>query len=270
MIEVPISTFPGGEVNVRIPESFIDRTESAAKGITIEAHLANSDGIMALMLLDDAICVAFEGIEVYNLDLAYVPYARQDRVCNPGEALSIRVMANMINTLGFNMVRISDPHSDVTPALIDNCVIEELVDCLSPTTFDKQLDPNMYTLVSPDFGATKKVEKLAQEIGYDFKIIQGVKHRDLATGDLTGFGYYGDVNGKNLLIVDDICDGGGTFIGLAKELIAGGANTVSLYVTHGIFSKGTELLLDNGINHIYTTGSILRGEEFSYRRLTVI
>jgi ribose-phosphate pyrophosphokinase len=82
------------------------------------------------------------------------------------------------------------------------------------------------------------------------------KKRDVASGKLTGFSLMaGDVRGRDLLIVDDLCDAGGTFIGSAQVLREAGAHSVSLYVTHGIFSKGVEHLFANGIDAIYTTTS---------------
>lgn len=82
------------------------------------------------------------------------------------------------------------------------------------------------------------------------------KHRDVQSGQLTGFALLaGDVRGRDVLIVDDLCDAGGTFIGAAQVLRQHGARSVSLYVTHGIFSKGVEHLLAQGIDNIYTTTS---------------
>ena len=63
-----------------------------------------------------------------------------------------------------------------------------------------------------------------------------------------------------MLIVDDLCDAGGTFIGSAQVLRDAGARSVSLYVTHGVFSKGVENLLNNGIDAIYTTTSFASSE----------
>ena len=69
------------------------------------------------------------------------------------------------------------------------------------------------------------------------------------------------VKGKKCLIVDDICDGGGTFVGSAKLLIEAGADRVDLYVTHGIFSKGIPI---HCIDHVWTTNSYYEGESSDY------
>ncbi len=243
--------FSGGELNVNIPRNYVFHNK-----IELIANIADSDGIMALAMVRDAIS-QLSSIEVH-LYLGYVPYARQDRVCNPGEALSIKVLCNMINTMNFDLVTILDPHSDVTPALLDR------VRVITPEQIlEKTFAVGVNTvLVAPDAGATKKVEKVAQFFG-GMEVIQGFKKRDLKTGALSGFGYIGDVDGKHLLIVDDICDGGGTFLGLANKLSDGGAKSVSLYVSHGIFSKGIDILLDGGISYVYTTDSFEHGCENS-------
>jgi ribose-phosphate pyrophosphokinase len=111
------------------------------------------------------------------------------------------------------------------------------------------------------------VDKVAQHFG-GLEVIQGMKKRDLKTGELTGFDFYGEVRGKDLLIVDDICDGGGTFIGLAGKLRYEGAKSISLYVSHGIFSRGIEILFDCGIEMVYTTDSC--NHEQKHERLQVI
>lgn len=246
-------TFSGGEINVKAPDI------SDEGCIVVEANIMDAEGIMTLALLKDALARQAPFANIY-LCMGYVPYARQDRVCNDGEALSIKVLCNMINAMEFDGVAILDPHSDVTPALLNKCSIRTPEEVLSRSVLDEDLFHGRLTLVAPDAGSTKKVEKVSAHFG-GIEVIQGMKKRDVKTGNLSGFEYYGDVEGKDLLIVDDICDGGGTFIGLAKKLREGGAKTVSLYVSHGIFSKGIDMLLDNGIDYVYTTDSCNNEQE---------
>jgi len=167
--------------------------------------------------------------------------------------------------MGFTNVYVFDPHSDVTPALINNCKIinnhafvEEVVYELS------KLGVNDYSLVSPDNGANKKIKQLyshlyhGANIKYSNSTVEGIifcdKTRDLATTKITGFEVLsGEVKDKNCIIVDDICDGGGTTIGLAKELKLKGAKSIYLVVSHGIFSKGVEVL--DIFDGVYATDS---------------
>jgi ribose-phosphate pyrophosphokinase len=99
-------------------------------------------------------------------------------------------------------------------------------------------------LVSPDAGALKKIYRYAKECsGVD--VVRADKSRDTNTGKITGTVVYSEHLGKtNLLVVDDICDGGGTFVPLAQELRKITDGTVSLFVTHGLFTKGVDIVAD--------------------------
>ena len=212
------------------------------------------------MLLKDALDRQYFDAPI-RLTLKYVPYARQDRPCGEREALSIKVFADLLNNLHFDTVVIYDPHSDVTPALINHCVVYDQWQIVTSSLFWRAIREGKLLVVAPDVGASKKVDQL----GVPF--IQGFKHRDTETGKLSGFSYPGDVEGKDLIIIDDICDGGGTFLGLADKLLKGGAENIDLYVTHGIFSAGLTALTAV-FRNIWTTDSYNHGLEHS--QLTII
>ena len=243
--KVETFNFSGGEVHPKIPLIY-------PRDITVKAFIHSANDIMELLLVKNAIDET-NFYRAIHLIIPYVPYARQDRVCNEREALSIKVMCDLINSMNFNMVTIYDPHSDVTPALINNCVVISQDQILAH--FD-DLDMEEMTLVSPDAGAEKKTLKVAAAYG-GLKVVNANKQRNTETGEIVGthvdFGK--GIYGEDLLIVDDICDGGRTFIELAKKLVKGNPNSISLYVTHGIFSKGVGVLFDAGISKVYTTNS---------------
>lgn len=262
-------TFSGGEPHIKILiEEGVDLYH--VKQITI-THRINSFNDLGLL------CVAVDALRrlSFNGELRlFIPYflgARQDRVCNKGEALTVKVVADIINSLNFNFVAILDPHSDVTPALINNCLVTKNYGFVQLCLFDlvgesvnngnslENWAKNLL-LISPDAGANKKVLELSKNL-YHIPIIKCDKTRELKTGKLTGFEVYADdLQGKDCVIVDDICDGGGTFIGLAKELKNKNAGKLYLVVTHGIFSKGlTELL--QCFDKIYFTDSIKTYDE---------
>lgn len=238
-IEYKSFIYSGGEVSVKLEQKF-----PKFKTLLILAFLKSSDDIMLLLNITDALRRQYGFSINLHLHLDYCPYARQDRVCDEGEAFGLKVFANLINSLNFNSVCILDPHSDVAPALINNCYTQPLNDAFNPT-YAVGVD----YLISPDAGANKKVFKLSQEL--DIPMIRADKVRDVKTGKITEtIVYADDLTGKRVMIIDDICDGGRTFIELAKQLITKGA-TVDLYVTYGIFSKGKELLREAGIENIY-------------------
>lgn len=178
-----------------------------------------------------------------ELVIPYFPYARQDRVCVEGEALGAAVMANIINSLNFSKVTIWDSHSDVSPALIHRVTNIDQVALLGRCEeLNKRLSVGELTLISPDAGASKKTLKISEKFNGVPEVIQAHKVRDLKTGDIIKTEVLGDVKGKNVLIADDICDGGRTFIELAKVLKNEGALEVSLFITHGIFPKDSMCL----------------------------
>jgi len=108
-------------------------------------------------------------------------------------------------------------------------------------------------LIAPDAGASKKVAAIAEELGLG--CVQALKHRNSEDGKLSNFEVIGEIPEDHVgLIVDDIIDGGGTFAGLAAQIPD---RDIYLAVTHGVFSKGTDI---PGIKKIWTTDSYQRVE----------
>lgn len=248
-VEIPVemSRFPCGERNLRIGEPKAPANMMYTQLNILLEYQGDTD-LIDLMLLVDAIkrC-PWLNYQHLILLVNYFPYGRQDRVCNNGEAHSMRVISSMINSCGFDKVFVIDPHSDVVEALIDNVDILDLEYIVFASEGDPFVDCDAY--VSPDGGAYKKVTKAAKVHGKP--IVRADKIRDTQTGALSGFEVYADdLTGQSLVILDDICDGGGTFIGLAKKLREKGAEKITLYVTHGKFTKGVEALKEF-IDEIY-------------------
>ena len=258
LINYDYFTFSGGEEHVLLDANeFIGATK-----IVIYERLTNSSKLMRLMMTLDAIeRITNKSIPV-ELVAPYFPYARQDRVCVKGEALGASVMATFINNLNFTKVTIWDAHSDVSPALLNNVNNIPQIDILETCTDLKQaLLSGGLTLISPDAGASKKTLKISETFNGNPEVIQTEKVRDLKTGEILKTVLHGDVKGKKVLIADDICDGGRTFIELAKILKEKGAIEVSLFITHGIFSKGLSVF-EGLIDSIYTTDSFREVKDF--------
>lgn len=256
--QVPLNVFdfPAGEVGVKIDLGYLKRLV-VAPSQRIVARIQGSKDLVTLMMVVDALRHIDD--TPIHLTLPYIPYARQDRVCVPGEAFSLKVLTNLINSLDFKTVTVLDPHSDVSSALIDRLTVitqVNIVDKWPELCNHLRLKP---TLVSPDAGANKKTSALAGYLGHpDF--IRADKKRNLESGKIVEILVYADrLDGQTVAIVDDICDGGATFTGLAQALKAKGAERVILYVTHGIFSKGLDPIFAGGIDEVWTTNSFKTG-----------
>lgn len=236
--------FSGGEPHIKINPNF-DISHSI--DVTIRLNSFNDLGFL---------CLAVDALKRLNANLGnlfipYFPAARQDRVMVEGEALSVKVYAEIINALGFKNVTVFDPHSEVTSAVLRNSVV------ITNHNFIKSVIAKTGSdlmLISPDGGALKKIYKVSEFLG-GIEVIECSKSRDVKTGQLEGFKVYcEDLKGKDCLIVDDICDGGGTFIGLAIILKSKNAGNLYLAVSHGIFSKGLDELGQH-FKYIFTTNS---------------
>jgi ribose-phosphate pyrophosphokinase len=237
-------TFSGGEPHIKINPDF-DTTQK----VTITHRLNSFNDLGLLCITVDAL--RRMDVKIIDLFIPYFPAARQDRVMIKGEALSVKVYADIINRLQLNKVFVFDAHSEVTPALVNNCEV------IPNHTFIqhvlKVVGDNV-KLISPDGGALKKIYKVSEFLG-GIDVVECSKSRDVKTGKLSGFKVYeDDLNGMDCLIVDDICDGGGTFVGLAEELKNKNAGKLYLAVSHGIFNKGFEVL--NCFDGIFTTNSV--------------
>lgn len=242
-IQFETMTFSGGEPHIKILSEL-----SVNDSVGITTRLTSFDDLGVLLLATDAIKRFY--IEDIHCTIPYFPAARQDRIMVPGEALSVKVYADIINAQMYTTVTVFDAHSEVTPALLDN------VYAVPNHHFVKECLKNMkdLVLVSPDGGALKKIYKLSKYLG-GVPVVECSKKRDVATGKLSGFKVYADsLEGKNCVVIDDICDGGGTFLGLADKLKEKGAENLSLIVSHGIFKRGTESILEK-YNEIYTSNS---------------
>jgi ribose-phosphate pyrophosphokinase len=236
-------TFSGGEPHIKIAPDF-----DANKKVTITHRLNSFNDLGLLCVTVDAL--RRMDVKIIDLFIPYFPAARQDRVMIPGEPLSVKVYADIINAMQLNKVYVFDAHSEVTPALLNNSTV------IPNYTFIKAVLENIgndVKLISPDGGALKKIYKVSEFLG-GVEVVECSKSRDVKTGKLSGFKVYeDDLQGMDCLIVDDICDGGGTFVGLAEELKKKNAGKLYLAVSHGIFNKGFEVL--NCFDGIFTTNS---------------
>lgn len=161
-----------------------------------------------------------------NLEMPYLPHARQDRVKGIHDVFTLKYFCEVINYLKFNHVYVFDVHSNVSLALLDN--VEELKPYY---TIDSVIEsiPNNPLLFYPDEGAMKRYSNIIN-MPYTF----GIKNRDWETGKILGLTIMDSeaVKDRDILIIDDICSRGGTFLHSAKTLKDLGAKNIYLYVSH--------------------------------------
>jgi ribose-phosphate pyrophosphokinase len=182
-----------------------------------------------------------------DLEIPYLPYARQDKAVDNEASFALHTFARQLNALDFNIIKVFDVHSPDAFRLI-NRLREDgtFIDIVNQVVVDSKADVICY----PDAGALQRYKGfLDPKIPY----CSFSKERDPLTGYIKKLTLNEKVElkDKRVLIIDDLCDGGMTFILTTKELLNYGVSNVDLYVSHGIFSKGTQVLRDAGINTIY-------------------
>ena len=204
---------------------------------------------------------ALRDFGITNIEL-YVPYfigGRSDRKFFNGSTNYLKnVICPIINSQGFKKVYVVDPHSDVLEACLTNFqkinnfhLVDDALSYLIGEDEDHTI-----MLVSPDAGALKKIYDVAKHFRID-NITTASKVRDMKTGNIirTELPTMNLKGIEHIIIIDDICDGGRTFIELAKVIRQQTDKPIHLVVTHGIFSAGFEELSKH-FTRIFTTNSI--------------
>ena len=238
-------TFPAGELHLIIPANWYEEE------VIITFNFSCVADIFELLLLCDTLkrnkCI------ISSLSLPYMPFAQADRVNEFGECFSLKLFCDLINNvIKPNEVVVHDPHSDVTPALLNNCVVVPQHDMLKgivanimkPDGINNRIVKfDKFYFICPDAGAAKKIHKLNKY--FNMSVVMCEKTRNTATGEITGTKvYHRNFRGKTCIIIDDCCVGGRTFIEIAKILRRRNAGRICLVTTHGIYSKGIDVFAE--------------------------
>lgn len=238
--------FPGGEPHARIPANF------GPALLYLKARTWNDVGLALCVL--DALFQQQKGQQFHRIWMfcPYFPGARQDRT-DLQTPITAQMMLKMFMTSPVDRIFTFDAHSGV----VGNTVYHNFMP--SDLPINKLYSHAPYIII-PDAGAKKRCEDFDSMFHSSYDLIQCEKHRDFATGKFTGFKMPKLPGPATYLIVDDICDGGGTFNLLADEFkkdSVSGFSRLHLWVSHGIFSRG-EVNISPVIEKIYTTDSFYK------------
>ncbi|OBF77060.1 hypothetical protein A5751_23045 [Mycolicibacterium fortuitum] len=233
-------TFPGGEHHLRNIPDFDEPVTWIA-----DVRGADPNDLVKAALLAD---VAHQRNDRFVLWLPYAPAARADR----GQPLGVKVYADLINTMQAERVVIIDPHSPTVVEHLNHVVVADVLGLIDRVMGSGLVRRHFDGVIAPDKGATERAAVVAKHL--DIDLYQAEKDRDFETGRILGIRMLDRLpESGGYLVVDDICDGGGTFkllaqaTGLPREQLA-------LWVTHGIFS-GIACHLRDDYHQIFTTDS---------------
>ena len=254
-IKYKISSFPDGQQTVDLTDTIRQYNDP----IYLKSRLNSFKDLELIICATQAIRNQIPNKEIK----LYVPYflgSRSDRKFQDGGVNYLKqVICPIINSQNYSSVTVMDPHSDVLEACLNNYEKEnnfKLVKFALNNIDNKDGAQDRICLVSPDAGAYKKIFDVAKFYGIS-NIITATKVRDMKTGNIlhTEIPVLDQHNDLTYVIVDDICDGGRTFVELAK-VIKDGRPTAKVYlvVTHGIFSAGFKVL-NEYLDGVYCTNS---------------
>lgn len=259
-----ISYFPDGTFLIK--ENVYEWAEEfKTRSVCFEWYFENNAELLALQFL--AWHFQDHGM-ITRLYMPYIPNARMDRVKKPEDVFTLKYFTRIINSIGFEKIKVVDPHSAVSEALIDRLEIVDASKYIQTVLEVLSHEPGILQVVFPDEGAEKRY---AEFIPVEIPKSYGMKVRDWSTGKILGLELHGAsvVEADKVLIIDDICSYGGSAYYTAKHIKAVNPESrVYFYVTHcensvleGKFGEKEVPLLDTGlIEALYTTGDILTKE----------
>jgi len=240
---VDFGRFPNGESNL----NFNKLAFSTKSTITLKYE---SDQDLFNLFILKKYLDEYAQFNRFDLTILYMPYSRMDRH-NIVYTFNLKYVCTMINDMNFASVTVYDAHSDVTGALLNRYIEGGNIPILFKQ-FQEEVGTDNLVIMYPDAGAQKRYSK-----DYNYPTVVGNKIRNFETGNIDSYEIYGeDVKGKNVVIIDDLCSKGGTFIGAAKALRERGAKDVYLIVGHCENTVYDGDLFSH-ITKMYTTNTIL-------------
>lgn len=226
--DAEIKNFADDEIFVRINENVRGEDVFLIQSTSKPAN----DNLMELLICIDALTRA--SARRITAVIPYFGYARQDRKTDGRTPISAKLVANLISTAGADRVLTMDLHAGQIQGFFDvptdNLVAMPVIE--NDIRMKHAADNLM--VISPDVGGVVRARGLANRLGVDLAIVD--KRRPEA-GKSEVMNIIGDVEGRHCILVDDICDSGGTLVNAAAALKDQGATGVTAYVTHGVLSK---------------------------------
>jgi ribose-phosphate pyrophosphokinase len=246
--KVEISRFSDGELFVRLNEN--------VRGVDVfivQPTLPGEDNLMQLFLLLDAATRA--SASRVTAVMPYYGYARQDRKDQPRVSIAAKLVANLITTAGADRILTMDLHASQIQGFFD-IPVDHLYAMPVLMDFFAQLDLSEFTVVAPDLGSVKMARAYANRLGVPLAIVEKRRPKANATEVMNVIGI-SEVKDRNLLIIDDMIDTGGTLIKAAEKLKAVGAQEIYACATHPVLSgNALERLEDSVISKVVVTDTI--------------
>jgi len=258
--DVEISRFNDGEIFVKYNENI-----RGTDVFIVQPTSPPGDNILELLLMIDAARRA--SAKRITAVIPYFGYARQDRKDQPRVALSAKLMANLISTAGANRVLTLDLHSASIQGFFD-IPFDHLYSSAIFVDYIKEIKLENPVVVAPDMGSSKRAGAYANRLHAELALVD--KKRSIPNKVDTGT-LIGEVEGKDVVIVDDIVDTGGTLCVAANLLRKAGAKEIFVACTHPLLSGGAvDKIQESPISQIVVSDTVFVPEEKKKGKIKIL
>ena len=258
-----IKKFADGEISVRISESI----RGSDVFILQPTSPPVNDNLMELLIIIDALKRASAGR--INVVMAYYGYARQDRKDKSRVPITAKLVADLISVAGADRVISIDLHADQIQGFFDIPLDRlQAMPIIADYILTHNFDLNKLVVVSPDVGSVKRSRSLAERLGVPMAIIDKRRPKENIAEVMN---VIGDVNGKDVIMIDDIIDTGGTLVGAAEALKNLGAEHIFAACTHALLSgPAIERIKNSPIDKLVATNTIPLSEEKKFDKIEIV
>ena len=244
--ELEVTPFSDGEFQPQYSESV-----RGASVYILQSTIPPADNLMELLLAIDAAKRA-SADEVVAV-MPYFGWARQDRKDRPRVAIGAKLVANLLRAAGADRVMTCDLHAGQIQGFFDIPVDHVYASkVFIPYIRDRKFKD--LAIAAPDMGGAKRANVYARELMCPVIICHKTRERANVVGSITAIG---EIEGKDIIIVDDMIDTAGTLCKAAEVLMNRGANSVRACATHGLLSGGAvERIHDSALQEVFITDTI--------------
>jgi len=264
LVPAETRTFANGEIYARYGDSV-----RGCDAFVIQSHSTPiNEWLMEQLIMVDALKRA--SAKRITVVAPFYPYARQDKKGRGREPISARLVADLFKAAGADRIMSVDLHAAQIQGFFDGPVDHLFAMPVLLEHFQKQLDPETLTVVSPDMGRVRVADIWSDKLGAPLAIIH--KRRDpKVPNQVSVHEIVGDVEGRVCLLVDDLIDTGRTIAKAAEALKANGATGVVVAATHAVFSDpAVEVLQSDVIDQVVVTDTLPLDKDKQWDRLTVL
>lgn len=252
--EIAIASFPDGEISLQILENVRGRDVFAFQTVALNPN----QYLVELLIMIDALKRA--SANSITAVIPYYGYGRQDRKDKPRVPITAKLIADMLQTAGATRVLTADLHAGQLQGFFDIPVDNVIARSIFAEALAR-LDLCDLVVVAPDVGSVKIARAYARSLHAGMAIVDKLR---VSANEVAVATLIGNVNGKDVLLADDMCSTAGTLVSAAKACREKGAKRIFAVVTHGLFvGEAIQRLNESPIEALFVSNSVLDLESIS-------